>query len=248
MKGESDPLPGQFIDGAQLFDIDEVADPNSQMKHMLPSSGDFAEAASKLGLYNEDHIVIYDRHGVRAAPRVWWMFQMFGHKRISILDGGLPAWLGAGYETVDKPAPPQSRSAYLCKPALSGVVSQSDILGQLQQSPQILDARSDGRFFGASPEPRAGLRSGHIPGSRCLPYTSILTSEKRLKPLSELAKLVETTNADLESPIITTCGSGVTAAALAFALHLLSAKDVSVYDGSWTEWGASDAPVSLTQE
>ncbi len=245
MPGDSVPLPGQFIPGAQAFDIDEIADQTSHMAHMLPSGEIFATAMSHMDITNDDTVIIYDRHGLMAAPRVWWTFRMFGHENIAILDGGLPAWIKEGYETASSAAEPLKNCIYTPKPALSGVISQSEITAALPHKPQILDARPTGRFFGTSPEPRASLRSGHIPGSRSLPFGSLRTEDMRYKSLNELQTLITQTDIDTSRPVLTTCGSGVTAAGIAFALHLLGVQNVKVYDGSWAEWGASDAPISL---
>jgi len=187
MPGEEVPLPDQFIPGAQGFDVDKVADPNSLMKHMLPSSDIFQVAMSDMGIENSDHVIIYDRHGFRAAPRTWWTFRMFGHETLSILDGGLPAWIKAGHKTVSGTSAPKTRSAYKSKPAIAKIISQAGILAELKKQPQIADARSLGRFKGTEPEPRAGLRSGHIPGSMSLPFGSIRDENANLKPLVDLA-------------------------------------------------------------
>lgn len=243
MGGEEPPLQGQFIPGAQVFDVDEVADPTSKFKHTLPPADIFEAAMSKMGIGNDDNVIVYDRHGFRAAPRTWWTFRMFGHEAVSILDGGLPAWIEAGHDTVRKPGKPTSTSTYKAGLAAGKVISKAEIIVKLKDAPQIADARSLGRFQGTEPEPRAGLRSGHIPGSTSLPFGSLRDKNANLKPLTELAELVGLSGLDLDKPIITTCGSGITAAGLAFAFHLLGAKDVSLYDGSWTEWGASDAPI-----
>lgn len=246
MSGEEPPLPGTFIPGAQVFDVDVVADLTSPLKHTLPMASTFEAAMSKMGINNSDHVIIYDRHGFRAAPRTWWTFRMFGHVNTSILDGGLPAWMKAGRETSKEAATSKVQSDYKAKSAIAKVISHSGILAQLKARPQIADARSLGRFNGTEPEPRAGLRSGHIPGATSFPFGSIRDENANLKSLPDLAELVGRTGLDLDKPIITTCGSGITAAGLAFVFYLLGAKDVSVYDGSWTEWGASDAPIEMS--
>ncbi len=243
MPGETAPLKNQYIPNTQIFDVDGIADPASPMKHMLPPPDLFAAAMSDMGLKNTDHIVIYDRHGFRSAPRVWWTFRMFGHERLSILNGGLPAWIEAGHDVAVEPCLSETRTHYMPYSPLAGIITKDEILAMLPLAPQIIDARSAGRFYGISPEPRAGLRSGHIPGSLNLPFTETRTPNMRLKNLPELADLVGRTGIDLSKPIITTCGSGITAAALAFAFYRLGASDIRVYDGSWTEWGASDAPI-----
>ncbi len=245
MPGESDPLPNTFIPGSQYFDIDVIADLSSSMKHMMPSPLVFADAISTMGIKNEDMVVIYDRHGTRTSPRVWWTFRAFGHENVTVLDGGLPAWIRDGHPTVNTYSAPESRSQYTARSPLSGVTSQSELISQLGSNLQILDARPTGRFFGTTPEPRAGLRSGHIPGSKTFPFGSVINEDGTYKSPEEIKALAETAEADVSKPIVTTCGSGVTAAGIGLALYLIGAKDVSIYDGSWTEWGASNAPISL---
>lgn len=245
MPGENPDLPQGYIPGAQFFDIDQVADTASPFKHTLPPEATFVRAMTEMGISSDDHVIIYDRHGVRTAPRLWWTFRVFGHKKISILDGGLPAWIAAGHDVDNEAGAPAPSGEYAVNPALFGAVSQADILAQLGRAPQILDARPKGRFYGTLPEPRAGLRSGHIPGSRSWPYSSLQTANGFFKSLPEIRAAIENLGIDKSKPIITTCGSGITAAGLAFALHLAGRDDVRVYDGSWTEWGSSDAPVSL---
>lgn len=244
MPGDKTELAQGYIPGAQVFDIDLIADLSSSMKHMLTPADVFARAMSYMGISNDDMVVIYDRHGLFSAPRVWWTFRMFGHKNVVVLDGGLPAWISAGGAIEDTSVSPAHPSTYVTGESLSGVVSQSEILSLLGTDIQILDARPSGRFLGTTPEPREGLRSGHIPGSTSWPFGSLRTPDGHLKPLDELRAQIQDLGIDLSKPIITSCGSGITAAGLAFALHLLGTNNVSVYDGSWTEWGASDAPIS----
>jgi len=243
MPGDETGLPGGYIPDAQFFDLDKIADKSSELKHMLPQASVFEVAVSSMGIENNDHVIVYDAHGVFSSPRLWWTFRMFGHDRVSVLDGGLPAWIKAAHDIIETPSPVKHKSQYKARTALGKVSSQGDVLKSLSADTQTLDARPSGRFNGTSPEPRASLRSGHIPGGLSLPFGSLRTPDSYFKSLDELADLVSQSGVDLDRPIITTCGSGITAAGLAFTLHRLGATDVSVYDGSWAEWGASDMPL-----
>ena len=245
LPGDESGLAQGYIPGAHIFDIDRISDLTSQMKHTLPAAEVFAKAVSDMGLSNNDHIIFYDRHGVFSSPRVWWTFMTFGHEKVSILDGGLTAWIKAGRKVENKPIKSQVGSTFETAAAHIAVVKKRSVLEALDKDVQIIDARPEGRFYGREPEPRAGLRSGHIPGSYSLPYGSLKTTDGHFRPLPELAEIVGATGIDLNKPIITSCGSGITAAGLAFTLHRLGAKDISVYDGSWAEWGASDLPIEI---
>lgn len=242
---DKDNLPSGYIKGSQIFDIDAIADTSSPMKHMLASPEDFAKAVSTLGLRNSDHIICYDRHGLFSSPRVWWNFVTFGHNKVSILDGGLPAWVKEGHTISKQPSKSSEPSDFKISPPLIKVTDKACVIDAIDKDIQIVDARPAGRFNGTSPEPRAGLRSGRIPGSYSLPFESLKTAEGRFKPLNELSDIVGTKGLDLDKPIITSCGSGITAAGIAFVLHRLGARDISLYDGSWVEWGASDAPLEI---
>lgn len=242
MPGTVENLPAGYIPGAIFFDVDQVAAP-SPMAHMLPTAEIFKAHVDQMGIRDTDHVIVYDRHGLRGAPRVWWTFRMFGHENVSVLEGGLPTWIAAGHEVVEDQSHDWPQSDYQIRPARAKVVSQTEILKLLQSKPQILDARAKGRFEGSSPEPREGLRSGRIPGSRNWPFSDLFDAPGYLKSKDKLKAQIETLGIDLEKPIITSCGSGITAAGLALALEILGANDVSLYDGSWTEWGASDAPI-----
>jgi thiosulfate/3-mercaptopyruvate sulfurtransferase len=230
------------IPGAVFFDINAIADPDTDLPHMLPSPVAFAEAAGALGLDREATIVVYDAHGIYSAPRVWWTLRTMGYEQVFVLDGGLKAWCAAGHPiaTVDT-VPDAARVAVAFAPDL--VVDIADVTDILADgSAQIVDARSAGRFRGEAPEPRASLRSGHMPGALNLPFDTVLNPDGTLRSEEELKS--DFAHVDLTRPIVTTCGSGVTASVLALALARLGRFDVAVYDGSWTEWGGrSDTAV-----
>lgn len=242
---ETAQLAKGYISGAQIFDIDAIADLKSDMKHMLPSAEDFALAISKMGIKNSDHVICYDRHGLFSSPRVWWTFMTFGHSRVSILDGGLPAWLNSGYNVQEAPSSASEQTLFKRGTPLIGVTDKESVLSKMNTNTQIIDARPSGRFFGTTPEPREGLRSGRIPGSLSLPFGTLKTSDGFFKPMNEIAAIVGEAGIDLAKPIITSCGSGITAAGIAFILYRLGASDINLYDGSWVEWGASDAPIEV---
>jgi thiosulfate/3-mercaptopyruvate sulfurtransferase len=231
------------ISGAVFYDIDALSDPSNPLPHMLPPSDQFGRDASALGIGDGDMVVVYDTSGLFSAARVWFAFKAMGHDKIAVLDGGLPAWKVAGgalESGASKPKPAHFTARF--DPELvrdfAGVKSA---LGNTQ----ILDARSAPRFEGAEPEPRPGLKSGHMPGAANLPYRAVLTAEGKLKDDASLQKLFSEKGVDLRAPIITSCGSGVTAAIVMLALEKLGARQVAVYDGSWSEWGGrDDAPVA----
>lgn len=231
------------IPRAVFFDVDAIADTASSLPHMLPSPEAFATAMGALGIGDKQTIVIYDSYGLRSAARVWWTFRVMGARDVVILDGGLPAWI-AGQLPLEEGMPAsieQKTFSPSFKPAL--VRDFEEVKAALGGQVQILDARSAGRFHGQEAEPRAGLRSGHMPGAISLPFGDVIDGE-RMKSSSDLRALFASRGVDIRKPIITSCGSGVTAAVLALALDVVGAPDVAVYDGSWTEWGGrSDAPV-----
>ena len=232
-----DTFEAAHVPGAVFFDIDEIADPDTDLPHMLPTPAAFAAAAAGLGLRREATVVVYDAHGVRTAPRVWWTLRVMGFAHVRVLDGGLPKWQNDGHPITDGAgAPVPSELAPDFRPELVrdlGAV-QEDLQSRAEQ---VVDARAADRFRGEAPEPRAGLRSGHMPGAYNLPYVELLNPDGTMKPADALQAAFEAAGVDLAKPIVTSCGSGVTASVLALALARLGREDVAVYDGSWAEWG-----------
>jgi thiosulfate/3-mercaptopyruvate sulfurtransferase len=233
------------IPGAVYFDIDEIADHSTGLPHMLPDEATFAAAAGALGLSERDTIVVYDGMGIFSAARVWWMLRTFGAKDAHVLDGGLPAWKDAGFPLqAGEPKPAPARFATRFDPA--SVVDFDTVGAALAAgSDVVVDARSAPRFRGEAPEPRTGLRAGHMPGARNVHYESLLDGRGRMRAPEEIRHVFQQAGVDLSAPVITSCGSGVTAATLLLALAQLGKDDVRLYDGSWTEWGSRpDAPVA----
>ena len=241
LPGDESDLPEGYIRGAQFFDIDVIASP-SDMAHMLPSREVFDRHMSNFGVNAGDQIIVYDRHGFFSAPRVWWTFKMFGHDNVAVLNGGLPAWIDAGYP-VQAQSEERSETTYKSQGCSAGVMSAKEIASKLPDRPVILDARPEGRFTGQTPEPREGLRSGRIAGSLNLPLSRLKTPDGMLRPDAALRNIVATFDLNPHHSVITSCGSGITAAGLAFVLDRLGFSNIAVYDGSWTEWGASDLPI-----
>jgi thiosulfate/3-mercaptopyruvate sulfurtransferase len=230
---------GEHIPGALFFDIDTIADPDSSLPHMLPTPESFARTVEALGIGSDDHVVAYDSYGLMSAARPWWMFRVFGHDRVSVLDGGLAKWKREGRPVTGAKSVPAPAKRFQPRPRPDLVRSKDHLLGNLKdRSEQILDARAAGRFQGTAPEPRAGLRSGHIPGSINLPYNRLVDADAQtVLARDALREQFTKAGVDLGRPIVTSCGSGVTACVLALGLELAGAKHVAVYDGSWSEWG-----------
>ena len=233
------------IPGATYFDIDAISDRANPLPHMLPSPEQFATQIGAMGLGSEHRIVVYDSGGWHCAWRAWWMLRVFGHDRVSILNGGLRKWRAEGRPVTTRiPAPAPARFAPRLRPELvrgkSAVRTASETLRE-----QIVDARAQGRFEGTAPEPRPGLRSGHIPGSRSLPYDRLFDPvSKTVLPREQLEHRFREAGLTPDRPIVCSCGSGVTACALVFGLYLAGWPDAAVYDGSWSEWGQpGDTPI-----
>ena len=227
----------EHIPGTIFFDIDEIADTDNPLPHMVPSPEKFSSRMRKLGLGDGNRIVIYDTIGNVSAARAWWLLRLFGHQDVAILDGGLPKWKAEGRPVDDMPVKPAER--HFTSRINSFLLREKDQVARNvdQNREQILDARSAGRFEGTEPEPREGLRGGHIPGSKNLPFTNLLNEgDGTFRKAEELNAAFNSAGIDLKKPVITSCGSGITACVLAFGLHLLGHKRVAVYDGSWTEW------------
>ncbi|MEK7264872.1 MAG: 3-mercaptopyruvate sulfurtransferase [Pseudomonadota bacterium] len=225
------------IPGAVFFDLDAIADKSTGLPHMLASEADFAAKIGALGVSEKDHIVVYDDAGLFSAARVWWNFRTMGHDAVAVLDGGLPKWLREerAVET-GRAAPAPAR--YSVRSTRPMVKSASDVREALSKnSSVVLDARPAARFSGETKEPRPGLRSGHMPGAVNLPHSMLMGDTGELKSLQELATLFHARGVHAQTPVITTCGSGVTASVLALALERLGHRAHAVYDGSWTEWG-----------
>jgi thiosulfate/3-mercaptopyruvate sulfurtransferase len=228
----------RHIPSAVFFDIDAISDHTNPLPHMLPGDADFARMAGALGLGDTHHIVVYDMAGFNSAPRVWWMLKSYGHPKVALLDGGLPKWLAEG-RPVTALVPQPRPATFAARLDRARVRDKAQLLANLaEKREQVIDARAAGRFAGTATEPRAGLRSGHIPGSVNLPYDLLADAKtKTLLPADQIEKRFLAAGIARDRPIVTSCGSGVTACALAFGLHLIGWPDAAIYDGSWSEWG-----------
>lgn len=224
------------IPGAVFLDIDAFSDPSSGLPHMLPDAATAATTLGALGIADSDTIIVYDSVGLFSAARGWWTLTVFGARDVRVLDGGLPAWIAAGQPLETGPSTAAARSFHARDPG-AAVADFARVLAALGDgSAQVADARAGERFRGEVPEPRAGLRSGHMPGARNVPFTTLLENG-RLKDAAGLTATFTAAGIDVTRPVITSCGSGVTAAVLSLALATLGAEGGALYDGSWTEWG-----------
>ena len=239
------------IPNAHFFDIDEISDKSSDLPHMLPNSDQFALAMNEFGISDEDEIIIYDRQGLFSAPRVWWTFRVMGHQNVRILNGGLKKWTSEGKPLTANLTQILKTSNYSANIKRKMVCNIDDLLEIVDDkqvnnnTTQILDARPSGRFNGEVAEPRPGLRSGHIPGSQNIEFNIFINDDGTVKSKDEILKILQLNTVNLSTPIITSCGSGVTAAILSYALALVGHENAMIYDGAWAEWGAeSSTPVS----
>jgi len=234
----------RHIPGTGFFDIDKVCDLASDLPHMLADPADFAVAARRLGVNQGSRVVVYDAHGLFSAPRLWWNFRAMGHADTVVLDGGLLKWRAEG-RPLESGWRPAIHGDFKSRPDAALVRELNGVRAAVQAGDeQILDARSAERFTGAAPEPRAGLRGGHMPGAFNLPWSSLVRADGTLLPADALRDAFQATGIDLRGPITTSCGSGISASLLVLALARLGRRDVAVYDGSWSEWGARvDTPV-----
>ena len=234
------------IPGAQFFDIDDLSDTANPLPHMLPSPEKFASRMRKMGIGDGKRVIIYDSAGLFSAARAWWMFRVFGHDDVAVLDGGLPKWIAENRPLADGPAAKPQERHFTARYQATMVRDMPDVaVAVSSRQTQIADARSPGRFRGEEAEPRPGVRPGHMPGARNVHYATLLNPDGTLKPADRIAGTFAAAGIDIGKPVITSCGSGVTAAILTLGLTIAGARDHALYDGSWVEWGsAPDSPVA----
>jgi thiosulfate/3-mercaptopyruvate sulfurtransferase len=232
------------IPGARFFDIEHIADPDTDLPHMVPSAGRFARLVAALGVSSSDRVVFYDQKGIFSAPRGWWMMRLFGHEQAAVLDGGLPKWRAEGRPLDQGTPPPATPGQFRPDLGAARLRGIGDMLDNVStQRELVLDARAAGRFTGAAPEPRPGLPSGHIPGAHSLPASELLAPDQTLLPAEALRARFAQAGADGARPIVTSCGTGVSAAILTLGLAVAGLPEGALYDGSWTEWASrADTP------
>lgn len=236
----------EHIPGAVFFDLDDISDENSDLPHMLPRPEKFASRMRKLGLGDGNRIVVYDANGLFSAARAWWMFQVMGHTDVAVLDGGLPKWKAEGWPLSDLPPVPTERH-FTARLNNLLVRDLDQVRNNITTACElVVDARAAGRFKGVDPEPREGMRSGHIPGAVNVPIGTLFQADGTFKPLGELEDIFSKAGVTGDRPVVTSCGSGVTACIVYLALQMLGHKGLAVYDGSWSEWGMrDDTPIEV---
>ena len=251
MPAEAKNAPALFLDshipGARFFDLELIADQETSLPHMVPTAGRFERLAAALGISDADRVVFYDQKGLFSAARGWWLMRLFGHERAAVLDGGLPKWRSEGRPvSADEPAPCEAGSlhATLRRGRLRGLGDMLDNVAVGREL--VLDARASGRFTGASPEPRPGLPSGHMPNAASLPATELLAPDQTMLPPDALRARFAEAGADGTRPVVTSCGTGVTAAILTLGLAAAGLPEGALYDGSWTEWASRPETPKVT--